>query len=228
MALNEKTYILKHSPDGFKLLRDRDSTQSLAEVGKIASPPDLSSITTPRWDHWYQRKLARPWQATLLGMNIEPTKDARRILQAHDPERHRLFVDRLDITKTLIGYEIAYLEDHLREGEGAGDKYIELAEYCDHAARLNWSGFEPIRSGLKLLNAPPTLNINQRKVNNYIAVLDTVFQNSIGDYINAKGERSPVAVLRWFAEKDAKCPIEESTLRAWLNDMTGLEMKRKK
>ncbi len=228
MAQNEKTYILKHSPDGFRLLPDRDSTQALAEVGEGTSPPDPSSIKTPRWDHWYQRKLARPWQATLLGMNIEPTTEARRALQAHDPERYRLYEDRLDITKTLIGYEIPFLEDHLREGEGAGRKYLELAEYCEYAAKLKWAGLEPMRSGLMLDEAPPTLNMSQRKVNNYLTMLDTIFQNSVGDYFNAKGERSPAAVLKWFAEKEADCPIEEPTLRTWLNEMTGLEKKRKK
>jgi hypothetical protein len=228
MAQNEKTYILKHSPDGFKLLPDRDSTQALAEVGEGASPPDPSSIKMPRWEHWYQRKLARPWQATLLGMNIEPTMDARRALQVHDPERYRLYEDRLDITKTLIGYEIPFLEDHLREGEGAGRKYLELAEYCEYAIKLNWVGLEPMRSGLKLDEAPPTLNMSQRKVNNYLTMLDTIFQNWVGDYFNAKGDRSPAAVLKWFAEKEADCPIEEPTLRAWLNEMTGLEKKRKK
>ncbi len=227
MAQNEKTYILQHSLDGFKLLLDGDSTQLRAEVGEAASPPDPSAIKLPRWDHWYQRKLARPWQATLLGMNIEPTMDARRALQAHDAERYRLYEDRLDITKTLIGYEIHFLEDHLREGEGAGRKYLELAEYCEYATKLKWIGLEPMRSGLKLDEAPPTLNMSARKVNNYLAMLDTLFQNSVGDYFNAKGERSPTAVLKWFKENEADCPIGESALRSWLNEMNGLEKKRK-
>jgi hypothetical protein len=72
------------------------------------------------------------------------------------------------------------------------------------------------------------LNMSQRKVNNYLTMLDTIFQNWVGDYFNAKGDRSPAAVLKWFAEKEADCPIEEPTLRAWLNEMTGLEKKRKK
>lgn len=225
---NETTLNLQQSPDGSELLADLDSTQSRALVGEGASPPDLSSIKSPRWDHWYQRKLARPWQATLLGMDIEPTTAARLALKAHDPERYQLYLDRLDITKTLIGYEIPFLEDHLREGEGAGRKYLELAEYCEYATKLKWSGLEPMRLGLKLDDAPPTLNLSQRQVNNYLTMLDTIFQNWVGDYFNAKGDRSPAAVLNWFKEKEAECPIEEPTLRNWLNDMTGLEKKRKK
>lgn len=228
MAQNEKIYILKHSPDGFKLLPDRDSTESLAEVGEGASPPDRSSIKSPRWDHWYQRKLARPWQATLLGMNIEPTVEARRALQAHCPERYRLYEDRLDITKTLIGYEIPFLEDHLREGEGAGRKYLELADYCEYAIKLAWVGLEPMREGLKLDKAPPVLGMHPRKHNNALAMLDTIFQNWIGDYLNEKGERSPAAVLNWFRTKDADCPIEEPTLRGWLNEMPALANRLKK
>lgn len=225
---NGTTLSLQHSPDGSELTAGLDSTQSPTGVGEGASPPDLSSIKSPRWDHWYQRKLARPWQATLLGMDIEPTMKARHALQAYDPERYQLYSDRLDITKTLIGYEIPFLEDHLREGEGAGRNYLELAEYCEYATKLNWSGLEPMRLGLKLDDAPPTLNLSQRQVNNYLSMLDTIFQNWVGDYFNARGDRSPAAVFKWFAEKEADCSIEEPTLRNWLNEMTGLEKKRKK
>ncbi|MCZ8227504.1 MAG: hypothetical protein O9249_00050, partial [Burkholderiaceae bacterium] len=185
-------------------------------------------IQEPRWEHWRQRKLARPWQATLLGMNIEPTVKARQALKARFPDRYQTYADRLDITKTLIGYEIGVLEDHLREGEGAGNKYLELAEYCEHAITLNWPGLAPMRSGLKLDETPLTLNISQRKVNNYLTMLDVIFQNSIADYQNDKEERNPAAVLRWFANKQAVGPIEEATLRSWLHDMTGLEKKRKR
>ncbi|MDP2035147.1 MAG: hypothetical protein Q8K29_17205 [Polaromonas sp.] len=187
-----------------------------------------SDITKPRWSHWYQRKLARPWQATLLGMNIEPTKSARSALQSLDPDRYRVYEDRMDIVNTLIGYEIPYLKDHLREGEGASRKYLELVAYCEYATKLGWPGLENMRSGLKIDDAPPTLNISQRKVNNYLLMLDTIFQNWVGDYFNAKGKRSPTAVMKWLSEKEADCPIEEPTLRAWLNEMSGLEKKRKK
>ncbi|MDP1548362.1 MAG: hypothetical protein Q8L87_20295 [Anaerolineales bacterium] len=187
-----------------------------------------SDITTPRWSHWYQRKLARPWQATLLGMNIEPSKSARSALQSLDPDRFRVYEDRMDIVSTLIGYEIHYLKDHLREGEGATRKYLELVEYCEYATKLGWHGLEEMRSGLKIDDAPPVLNPSQRKVNNQLKMLDIVFQNCVGDYLNPKNERSAAAVLRWFKEKEAECPIDEGALSMWLNQMIDLEKKVKK
>ena len=141
---------LQQSSDGSAVASHLDSTKPPEEVGQGASQPDHSSIKSPRWDHWYQRKLARPWQATLLGINIEPTSEARRALKASDPDRYLVYQDRLDITKTLIGYEIGWLQDHLREGEGAGNKYLELTEYYEYATGLGWPGLEQMQSGLKI------------------------------------------------------------------------------
>ena len=95
MATKETTYILKHSPEGLKLFKDRDTDQPYAEFG-VGPVPDASILTPPRWNHWYQRKLARPWQATLLGMEIEPVSNARMTLKVHAPEKYRIFKDRLD------------------------------------------------------------------------------------------------------------------------------------
>lgn len=206
-----KTYIIKHTEDGLQLVRDRESDQAVSK-DVLDDLPTLDTLVEPRWNHWYQRKLARPWQATLLGMNIEPVSNAWRILKVHDPVRYQIYRDRLDILQTLIGVEILFYDSHVREGEGANEKYIELTEYCEYATKLNWSDLEPMRSGLKLDQAPPTLNFSQRRVNNYLTMLDTIFQNWIGDYFNAKEDRSPAAVMKWFAEKDVKCPIEEPTL----------------
>lgn len=51
------------------------------------------------------------------------------------------------------------MEDHLREGEGAGNKYLELAEYCEYAIKLKWEGLDPMRSGLKIDGAVYQSNI---------------------------------------------------------------------
>ena len=218
----EKTFTLMLTADELNVSTPTPSPEKL-DLKMYAE----SDIKTPRWSHWYQRKLARPWQATLLGMNIEPTNDARRALQALGGERYQIYVDRLDITKTLIGYEISFLEDHLREGEGAGNKYLELIEYYEYAIKLGWFGLDAMRSGLMIGEAPPTLKLKQRQVNNYLAMLDTIFRNSVADYFNAKDRRSPAAVLKWFASIEAVCPIDETTLRNWLNEMTGSEKKNK-
>ena len=224
MTEKEKTYLLKHSAKGFRLLLDRDSDQPIAEVGN-ETPPDATVIKEPRWDHWYQRKLARPWQATLLGMNIEPVGNARKALELHFPDKYQLFIDRLDIVQTLIGYEIGIFEGHVRSGDGPNKQYIALVEYYDYATRLSWSGLESMRIGLRIDTNPPKLEISERQSNNYLRMLDAIFTNEVKGYIPKKDERSPAAVLNWFKEKAIECPIAESTLRVWLNSITDLPSK---
>ena len=224
MATKETTYVLKHSPDGLRLLKDRDSDQAVTESA-TTPPPDSSVLIAPRWGHWYQRKLARPWQATLLGMNLEPVAVARKALKAHDPERYQTFIDRLEILQTLMGYEIEYLDEHVREGDGAGGKYIELAVYCKYAESIGWSGMEHMRAGLKLDKKPPVLELTQRQTDNVLRVLDVAFRNTVPKYFNDKGERSPSAVLRWFESQETNFPLSESTLRNWFSQIRDLKIK---
>lgn len=145
MPNDEKTYRLKQTPEGMEL-QEFEVADATVEDGRSESL-DLSAICEPRWHHWYQRKLARPWQATLLGMNIEPIPEARRLLREFDTGRYQMFKDRLDILQTLIGYEIHYWSDHVREANGPNGKYIELTEYCKYAESLDWTGLEPMRGG---------------------------------------------------------------------------------
>lgn len=224
MAFKEKTYILKHSPDGLKLFRDREADQPDIEFGAEA-PPDKDILVPPRWDHWYQRKLARPWQATLLGMNFEPVPESRRALKAHEPEKYQIFRDRLDIVQTLLGYEIGFFEDHVREGDGANGKYIELAEYTRYAESLGWDGLGPMRTGLQLDKKPPILRESQRQTDNLLRVLDLTFLNSVPNYFNDKGERSSTAVMKWFADRDTKLPIGDGALRNWFSLIVDLKNK---
>ena len=224
MVMKEKTYILKHSPDGLKLFRDREADQPDVEFGAEA-PPDKSILVPPRWDHWYQRKLARPWQATLLGMNYEPVPEARKALKAHEPEKYKVFRDRLDIVQTLVGYEIGFLEDHVREGDGANGKYIEIAEYCRYAESLGWVGMKPMRAGLMLDKKPPVLRNSPRQTDNLLRVLDMTFRNTVPNYFNDKGERSPTAVTKWFANQESKLTISEGALRNWFSRLIDLEEK---
>jgi len=224
VATKEKTYILKHSPDGLKLFRDREADQPDVEFGAEA-PPSKSVLVPPRWDHWYQRKLARPWQATLLGMNLEPVPASRPALKAHEPEKYQIFRDRLDIVQTLIGYEIGVFEDHVREGDGANGKYIELAEYARYAESLGWDGLVPMRAGLQLDKKPPVLRESQRQTDNLLRVLDMTFRNSVPNYFNPKRERSASAVLKWFADQETELPIADGALRNWFSQMVDLENK---
>jgi hypothetical protein len=215
MATKETTYILKHSPEGLKLFKDRDADQPYAEFG-VSPVPDASILTPPRWKHWYQRKLARPWQATLLGMNVEPVSNARMALKAHAPEKYRVFKDRLDILKTLLGYEIEYLDDHVREGDGADGKYVELVEYCRYAESIGWEGLDSMREGLMLDQKPPVLQITQRQTNNVLRVLDLTFRNCVPNYFDGKGQRSATAVLKWFESQETEVGVSDKTISNWV------------
>jgi hypothetical protein len=224
--LKDKHFLLTVSDHGVSILPFNGEANSVENDASKDIPVE-SEITIPRWNHWRSRKLTRLWYATLLGMNIEPTAKARAALRTHKPELYQEYKDRLDIAKTLIGYELEMYEDHMLEGEGAGEKYVMLTEYFDFAKSQSWGNLESMYEGLKLGTSPPVLKTSQRKVNNYLSLLDTIFQNFTADYLNSKNERSPAAVINWLAEKDAECPIEEPTLRMWLNEMNGLEKKKK-
>lgn len=223
MTIIEKTYTLKHTPSGFKLTLNRDENVVLLEEGLSESSLGLDALTAPRWSHWYQRKLARPWQATLLGMNIEPISSARNILRKHDKKRYQIFKDRLDILTTLIGYEINYFPDHLRAGAGAGENYIELSEYCIFAENLKWDEMHFMRFGLELDVNMPNRPLHTKMEENILSLLDTVLNYSVKEYKNSIGKRSPAKVINWLRTKDRDIDIKESTLRNWFGRMGGSE-----
>ena len=228
MSKPEKIFVLKHTADGLQILRSYEASQDI-ETADTADLPGVETLTSPRWHHWYQRKLARPWQATLLGMNIEPIPKARRILKTHDEARFNTFRDRLDILQTLMGIEVSLYEDHVREGNGANEKYIELAEYCRYSESLGWAGLNSMHIGLRLENEPPVLKTSKRQENNLLRVLDGVFFCAVPGYKNNKQERSAAAVLNWIGKQgDAVSVVSEPTLRNWFNQMVDLEEEANK
>lgn len=222
MSDKEKIYILKHTPDGFEISLGDTSDDVVLEEQKI-SPPGLDILKTPRWDHWYQRKLARPWQATLLGMNIEPHPSVRSILKRHAPDRYQIYKDRMDILTTLMGYEIGFIEDHLKSGENANENYIELTDYCIYAEKLKWIDMHEMRNGLKLNSSPPVLEIRSRQENNILKFLDIIFENSIGNYKNLNGVRNVDAIYNWLADKQADMPVTKATLIGWIRKINDLD-----
>lgn len=222
MDNKETTYILKHTPEGFLLLRDRESDHA-NEEDDLNGLPDLSALDTPRWSHWYQRKLARPWQATLLGMNIEPISKARRILKNHDHARFKIFRDRLDILQTMMGIEVGVYANHVREGDSANEKYVELVEYCRYAQNLAWADMDAMHNGLRLDDRPPVMNLTARQQNNVMGVLDAVFRCAVKGYSEGKSGRSPAAVLNWLKENEEEPLVSEGTLRSWFKQMDDLE-----
>lgn len=213
--LTEKIYILKHTPQGLEMEIGRKSEDSFTEAS--SSPSETSVTQLPRWQHWNERKLARLWYATLLGMNIEPTQNARATLKANYPEKYQIYRDRLDIAKTLIGYELAFYEDHMLEGDLAGEKYVSLAEYYTFALGKGWKDLESMRNGLHMDSAPPILNI--RKENNYLYLLYLIFKLQAKGFISKKPTASATAIQSWLKEIGANCPVDERTLINWVKQM---------
>ena len=133
---DEKIFTLKLTADGLEI--SSPNSASKKHEPKVCKELDIQQ---PRWNHWYQRKLARVWHATLLGMNVEPSVEARTALKMLHPDQYQVYLDRLDIAKTLMGYDLPYYEDHVREGNAVSEKYVALVDYCGR--QIETAGFQP-------------------------------------------------------------------------------------
>jgi hypothetical protein len=215
---NKKIYILTHTPEEMKLEIGRKSEKFIVDEGTTVLKS--SKLELPRWDHWSQRKLARLWYATLLGMNIEPTTNSRAILKANSQENYQTYRDRLDIGKALIGYELDFYEDHALEGNTAGEKYVSLEEYYTFAVGKGWTGLEGMREGLHMDTAPPVLG--KRKENNHLELLYRIFLAQTPNFSAKTTTASAKAVIAWLKQIEARCPVSEQTLINWINEMKDL------
>ena len=212
---NKNTYILKLTEQGLEILRPGE--QSVEEKEEVT----IHAIQPPRWNHWNQRKLARVWQATLLGMDIEPTVKARAALKAFKPEKYQIYRDRLDISRTLVGWELRLYEDHLLEGDSAGDKYVALAEYYNFAVDKGWEDMSGMRRGLKMDSNPPVMS--KKKENYYLEILHGIFSSQIPEFSSTKfANHRAQAIETWLEQIGVTCPVKEQTLTAWVREMDGV------
>ena len=190
--------------------------------GAVAAPTEPatvqeSDIKAPRWPHWYQRKLARLWYAVLLSMNIEPTMAARKALKQYQPDRYQTYRERLDIAKTLAGWDLEVYEDHLREGDEAGEKYVALVDFYDFAADLGWQDLKPMREGLKIDTAPAR-PFSTRQKNNYLILMNEVLTLLDGYDENKHDENAPI-IMKWLESQEMRVPVDLRTLKGWLAEM---------
>lgn len=185
-----------------------------------SKPPSEADVAVPRWSHWYQRKLARVWYATLLGMNIEPTVRARNALKVFDPDRFQIYEDRLDVAKALVGHDLPYYEDHLREGNVVGEKYVALADYFEFANNLGWSGLEPMRDGLQIdTNPSKPQEMRQNQKNNLLVLLHELLLMNASNFDVKKPNETAGAVIKWFAENKLRMPVESRTLQSFISEI---------
>ena len=94
----EKIFTLKLTADGLEVSTPNPAPKK--PEPKVCAESDIKS---PRWNHWYQRKLARVLNATLLGMNVELAGEARTALKMFYSERYQVYLDRRGVAKTLMG-----------------------------------------------------------------------------------------------------------------------------
>ena len=113
------------------------------------------------------------------------------------------------------------MDDHVREGDGADGKYVELVEYCRYAESIGWEGLDSMREGLMLDQKPPVLQITQRQTNNVLRVLDLTFRNCVPNYFDGKGQRSATAVLKWFESQETEVGVSDKTISNWVAQCAG-------
>lgn len=213
----EKIFTLKLTANGLEV-----SAPNSAPKRPESKEPEESDINVPRWGHWYQRKLARVWHATLLGMNIEPTAQSRSALRVLHPERFKIYADRMDIAKTLLGYDLPYYEDHLREGDVVGEKYVALADYCQFAADLGWAGLDAMREGLQIDTKPSKpQEMRQNQKNNLLVLLNEAFLMQVPDYDVKKPGETATAILKWMSDNDMRSPIQHRTLKEYITEVVA-------
>ena len=213
----EKIFTLKLTADGLEV-----APQNFALKKLNTREPEESDINAPRWGHWYQRKLARVWHATLLGMNIEPSVQSRTALKMLHPERFKIYADRLDIAKTLLGYDLPYYEDHLSEGKISGEKYVALADYYQFASDLEWTGLNAMREGLRI-DTNPSLpqEMRQNQKNNLLVLLNEAFFVQVPDYAVKKPSETATAILKWMSENKLRSPIQHRSLKEYIIEMAA-------
>lgn len=218
---DEKTLVLKHSERGFSIV-----SGELAESPQKKDAPKESDICTPRWAHWHQRKLARIRDSVMLSMNIEPSAAARAALKKFRPEQYKEYSDRLDIAMTLAGWDFKIYEDHLREGDSAGDKYVALVEFYNFAKSLKWTGLEAMSDGLQLKTNPPkslSLQTKNAAESNRIATLHRLVLGLVQLYApHALGSETDLLKLKGEIAKVVKkagWTLDVKTIDAQLKDV---------
>jgi hypothetical protein len=178
---------------------------------------DESDLVGPRWEHWRQRKLGRIWMAVMLTLNLEPTARAREALKLFRSEDYAVYRDRLDIAKTLAGWEFEMYEDHLLEGDSVGDKYVDLSEFCVFAKDAGWHGLDAMKSGLDV-GSEAVVPFRQNLKNNYLVLMHEVL-TLLPSYDATDPAANKDVVAGWLVAKGMRQPVDARTLGNYLSDM---------
>ncbi len=211
----EKIFTLKLTADGLEV--SSPNSEPKKPEPKVCGESDIHE---PRWNHWYQRKLARVWHATLLGMNVEPSGAARTALKVLHPDQYQDYLDRLDIAKTLMGYDLPYYEDHVREGDAVSEKYVALVDYYEFASKLGWTGLNTMRDGLKIETSPSKpQEFRQNQKNNLWVLLNEAWVNQVPGFDVKEPGKAATAILDWAKTNGMRNVVEHRTLKGYVEEL---------
>lgn len=210
----QRLYVVKFTDTGLEVSRPDNNSKP----GEDREPLE-SDLKPPRWNHWYERKLCRVWSATLLGMNIEPTVIGRKALKKFDPDRFQIYADRLDVAKTLLGYDLPFYEDHQREGHTVGEKYVALADYYEFAEKIGWKGLEHMRDGLKIDTKPMRPELRQNLKNNLLILLNEALSCQVPDYDVDEPNRCANAIKEWLKANELRQPVDVRSLSKYVAEI---------
>jgi hypothetical protein len=213
MAL-EQLFTVKFTETGLEIFKADSNSKRATE-----QEPVEADIKPPRWAIWYEKRLARVWYATLLGMNIEPTSLARSALKKFQPERYQTYLDRLDVAKTLLGYDLPFYEDHMREGNAVGEKYVALADYYEFAQKNGWKELDPMREGLKIDTKPQRPELRQNLKNNLLILLNEALSTQVPGYNVDEPNKCAAAIKEWLKTNELRQPVDVRSLSKYIAEM---------
>ena len=155
-------------------------------------------------------------------MNVEPSGEARIALKMLHPERYQIYLDRLDVAKTLMGYDLPYYEDHVREGSSVGEKYVALVDYYEFTSKLGWadSDLDAMREGLQIdIKPSKPQEMRQNQKNNLLVLLNEAFLVQVPDYDVKKPGETAIAILAWMLENKMRSPVQHRTLKEYITEV---------
>ena len=123
-----------------------------------------------------------------------------------------------------MGYDLPYYEDHVREGNSVGEKYVALVDYYEFTSKLGWadSDLDAMREGLQIDTKPSKpQEMRQNQKNNLLVLLNEAFLVQVPDYDVKKPGETATAILKWMSDNDMRRPIQHRTLKEYITDVAA-------
>ncbi len=111
---------------------------ALAEEARHDEDPE-TPLTSPRWVHWRERGYCRLWQAVMLSLGLEPSRNNREQLEASQEGLFAEFRRRKEVAIIRYGFH-PNLQPllHPREGQEPPNRYVDLVKFANFANEIAW------------------------------------------------------------------------------------------